>query len=160
MRKISIYIAAIIMVAIILCFLIFFVHPDNSSNNVMKVKGCEHMVQCSDTPYYWWHESFFTDSLHYKYANEIVLYQPNEQMSLEVKLDNETVWLTQQQIADLFGVKIIKKKSTSLSVQAYLPTKESSTTGKSSMPIPSSTTVYAKLPHASSLLTIISTIAC
>ena len=38
-------------------------------------------------------------------ANEIVLYQPNEQMSLEVKLENETVWLTQQQIADLFGVK-------------------------------------------------------
>jgi len=38
-------------------------------------------------------------------ANEIVLYQPNKQMSLEVKLENETVWLTQQQIADLFGVK-------------------------------------------------------
>lgn len=38
-------------------------------------------------------------------ANEIVLYQPNEQRSLEVKLENETVWLTQQQIADLFGVK-------------------------------------------------------
>ena len=38
-------------------------------------------------------------------VNEIVLYQPNEQMSLEVKLENETVWLTQQQIADLFGVK-------------------------------------------------------
>ena len=38
-------------------------------------------------------------------TNEIVLYQPNEQMSLEVKLKNETVWLTQQQIADLFGVK-------------------------------------------------------
>ena len=38
-------------------------------------------------------------------TNEIVLYQPNEQMSLEVKLENGTVWLTQQQIADLFGVK-------------------------------------------------------
>ena len=38
-------------------------------------------------------------------TNEIVLYQPNAQMSLEVKLENETVWLTQQQIADLFGVK-------------------------------------------------------
>ena len=37
--------------------------------------------------------------------NEIVLYQPNEHLSLEVKLENETVWLTQQQIADLFGVK-------------------------------------------------------
>ena len=35
-------------------------------------------------------------------ANEIVLYQPNEQMSLEVKLENETVWLTTQQMAMLF----------------------------------------------------------
>ncbi len=37
--------------------------------------------------------------------NEIVLYQPNETLSLEVKLVEDTVWLTQQQIADLFGVK-------------------------------------------------------
>ena len=37
-------------------------------------------------------------------TNEIVLYQPNEQMSLEVKLENETVWLTQQQIADYKGL--------------------------------------------------------
>ena len=36
---------------------------------------------------------------------EIVLYQPNDQLSLEVKLDNETVWLTQQQMAILFDVK-------------------------------------------------------
>lgn len=37
----------------------------------------------------------------------IVLYQPNDSISLEVRLDTqlETVWLTQQQIADLFGVK-------------------------------------------------------
>lgn len=38
-------------------------------------------------------------------TNEIVLYQPNETMKLEVRLENETVWLTQQQIADLFGTK-------------------------------------------------------
>lgn len=38
-------------------------------------------------------------------TNEIVLYQPNETMKLEVLLENETVWLTQQQIADLFGTK-------------------------------------------------------
>ena len=36
---------------------------------------------------------------------EIVLYQPNDNIKLEVRLDKETVWLTQQQIADLFGVK-------------------------------------------------------
>lgn len=35
-------------------------------------------------------------------TNEIVLYQPNETMKLEVRLENETVWLTQQQMADLF----------------------------------------------------------
>ena len=37
--------------------------------------------------------------------DEIVLYQPNEQFQLEVQLKDDTVWLTQQQIADLFGVK-------------------------------------------------------
>lgn len=36
---------------------------------------------------------------------EIVLYQPDDNIKLEVRLDKETVWLTQQQIADLFGVK-------------------------------------------------------
>lgn len=37
--------------------------------------------------------------------DEIVLYQPNETIQLEVHMKDETVWLTQQQIADLFGVK-------------------------------------------------------
>ena len=36
--------------------------------------------------------------------SEIILYQPNETVSLEVRLDEETVWLSQQQIAELFGV--------------------------------------------------------
>ena len=36
-------------------------------------------------------------------TNEIVLYQPNDQLSIEVKLENETVWLTQQQMAMLFN---------------------------------------------------------
>lgn len=35
-------------------------------------------------------------------TNEIVLYKPNDQLSLEVKLENETVWLSQQQMAVLF----------------------------------------------------------
>lgn len=38
-------------------------------------------------------------------VNEIILYQPDAAMKLEVRLENETVWLTQQQIADLFGTK-------------------------------------------------------
>lgn len=33
---------------------------------------------------------------------EIVLYQPDDDIRIEVRLENETVWLTQQQIADLF----------------------------------------------------------
>lgn len=37
--------------------------------------------------------------------NEIILYQPDSTVKLEVRLENETVWLTQQQIAELFGVK-------------------------------------------------------
>lgn len=37
--------------------------------------------------------------------NEIRLYQPDASVKLEVRLEDETVWLTQQQIADLFGVK-------------------------------------------------------
>lgn len=34
--------------------------------------------------------------------NEIILYQPNDTISIEVLLDNDTVWLTQAQIAELF----------------------------------------------------------
>ena len=34
--------------------------------------------------------------------SEIVLYQPEGSVSLEVRLENETVWLTQQQITELF----------------------------------------------------------
>ena len=37
--------------------------------------------------------------------NEIVLYQPNEMVKLEVRVQEDSVWLTQQQIADLFGTK-------------------------------------------------------
>ena len=40
-----------------------------------------------------------------KIRGEVVLYQPNDTIRLEVKLEQETVWLTQQQIADLFGTK-------------------------------------------------------
>jgi hypothetical protein len=36
-------------------------------------------------------------------ANEIVVYQPDETMRLEVRLDGETVWLNQLQMAELFG---------------------------------------------------------
>ena len=34
---------------------------------------------------------------------EIILYQPDETVRLEVRLEDETVWLTQAQMAELFG---------------------------------------------------------
>ena len=37
--------------------------------------------------------------------NEIILYQPNESIKLDVRIDQDTVWLTQAQIALLFGTK-------------------------------------------------------
>lgn len=37
--------------------------------------------------------------------NEIILYQPDSTVKLEVRLENDTVWLNQQQIADQFGTK-------------------------------------------------------
>ena len=37
---------------------------------------------------------------------EIILYQPNETIKLEVRLEEENVWLTQAQIAALFGTEI------------------------------------------------------
>ena len=38
-------------------------------------------------------------------TGEIVLYQPEGTVKLEVRIDDETVWLTQAQMAELFGVK-------------------------------------------------------
>ena len=35
--------------------------------------------------------------------NQIVVYQPNETVRLDVLLENETVWLTQEQMSQLFG---------------------------------------------------------
>ena len=35
--------------------------------------------------------------------NQIVVYQPNETVRLDVRLENETVWLSQKQMAELFG---------------------------------------------------------
>ncbi len=35
-------------------------------------------------------------------ANEIIIYQPNESLSLDVRVEDESVWLTQSQIVELF----------------------------------------------------------
>jgi hypothetical protein len=36
---------------------------------------------------------------------EIVMYQPDETIRLEVRVEDETVWLSQAQMADLLGTK-------------------------------------------------------
>ena len=68
-------------------------------------------------------------------TNEIVLYQPNEQMSLEVKLENETVWLNRQQLSILFDrdVKTIGKHiNNALKEELYSVVAKSTTTGNDS----------------------------
>lgn len=36
-------------------------------------------------------------------ANEIILYQPNDTLTLDVRVEDESVWLTQAQIVELFA---------------------------------------------------------
>lgn len=40
-----------------------------------------------------------------KQQGELILYQPEESIKQEVRLENEAVWLTQAQMAELFDVK-------------------------------------------------------
>jgi hypothetical protein len=40
---------------------------------------------------------------HKEKKNEIVIYQPDETIRLEVRLEDDTVWLSQSQMAELFG---------------------------------------------------------
>lgn len=49
--------------------------------------------------------SINNDALQPYSDNEIIIYQPDSTIKLEVRFEDETVWLTQQQIADLFGTK-------------------------------------------------------
>ena len=46
-----------------------------------------------------------------EHQGEIILYQPNQEVKLEVRLENETVWLNRLQLAELFArdVKTIGK---------------------------------------------------
>jgi len=44
-----------------------------------------------------------TTQLQTPQQGEIILYQPDETVRLEVRVEDETVWLSQQQMAELFG---------------------------------------------------------
>ena len=52
---------------------------------------------------------------------EIVMYQPDETIRLEVRMEDETVWLTQQQMAELF---LTTKQNISLHVSNIFKEKE------------------------------------
>ena len=58
-------------------------------------------------------------------TSEIILYQPDETVSLEVRLDAETVWLTQQQMALLFdkSVSVISRHITNIFAEEELEEK-------------------------------------
>ena len=49
-----------------------------------------------------------------RHTGEIIMYQPDETVRLEVRVENETVWLSQQQMADLF---VTTKQNVSLHVK-------------------------------------------
>ena len=53
--------------------------------------------------------------------NEIILYQPDDKVKLEVRLDNDTVWLTQQQMTMLFETT---KQNVSLHINNIFKEKE------------------------------------
>ena len=45
--------------------------------------------------------------------NEIILYQPDGSISLEVRVENKTIWLTQKQMAQLYGTAVPAFQNTS-----------------------------------------------
>ena len=51
-----------------------------------------------------------------KEKGESVLYQPNESMRLEVRLQDDTVWLTQQQMTELFKTTMPGGQVTDISI--------------------------------------------
>ena len=54
--------------------------------------------------------------------NQIVIYQTEDgQTQIDVRLENETVWLTQAQISDLFGASV---QNASLHINNILKTGE------------------------------------
>ena len=46
------------------------------------------------------YESFC--SMETNHTNEIILYQPDDTLTLDVSVEDESVWLTQSQMAKLF----------------------------------------------------------
>lgn len=45
-----------------------------------------------------------TNTLAMPTDNEIIIYQPDDELKLDVRVEEETVWLSQQQMVELFQV--------------------------------------------------------
>ena len=58
---------------------------------------------------------------------EIILYQPDEAIKLEVRMEDETVWLTQAQIVELF-----QSSKANISEHSELPTPKGMSFGENS----------------------------
>ena len=78
--------------------------------------------------------------------NEIVVYQPNETIRLEVRLENEMVWLNRHQMARLFGrdVKTIGKHIANALSEELSSTATAEETSAAGVPVASE---YATTQH-------------
>ena len=78
--------------------------------------------------------------------NEIVVYQPNETIRLEVRLENEMVWLNRHQMARLFGrdVKTIGKHIANALSEELSSTAAAEGTSAAGVPVASE---YAATQH-------------
>ena len=81
--------------------------------------------------------------IHSEERGEIVLYQPNDNMRLEVRLQDDTVWLTQQQMTELFKTT---KQNVSLHINNIF--KEGELVKDSVVKESLTTASYVQLPHA------------
>ena len=73
-----------------------FAHSISSPNTEPFIEWIEQIDQSGDD------STLLQESKNEVVSGEIVLYQADEKVSLEVRLEDETVWLTQTQIVDLF----------------------------------------------------------
>ena len=77
------------------------VKPSGEEYAAFNPKPCGFGIMCGVKT----HKAVLSNtSLPIPVRNEIVVYQPNETMRIDVRLENETVWLTQGQLCELFGV--------------------------------------------------------
>lgn len=85
--------------------------------------------------------------------DEIVLYQPNETVQMEVRLHNETVWLNRNQMAMLFGrdVKTIGKHINNALKEELCPTVSKNATVQSEINLVVAKTATTEIESATEM---------